>query len=207
MSWKPSGHGVHTIEPCGEYEPAADVRRECGCGVGNGACSDACGHKKIRHGDHFDYLVEKPDGTKELHRPYTEGGVQKCAIHGVLRPEEHEIGPWRNYFTFEPMKQLVQVMRAGHASGSEIRTTMFVEGICCPSEIPIIEKLLKPLPGVKTVAVNVPNRTTTVDHRVPRPTTMRNAVPARRYRLPTRSPRGDLNARSWFIFWFETGED
>jgi Cd2+/Zn2+-exporting ATPase len=39
-----------------------------------------------------------------------------------------------------------------------------VEGICCPSEIPLIERLLRPLPGVKKVSVNVPARTTMVDH-------------------------------------------
>jgi hypothetical protein len=32
----------------------------------------SCGHKRIRHGDHFDYIVPKPDGTAELHHPYTE---------------------------------------------------------------------------------------------------------------------------------------
>ena len=32
----------------------------------------SCGHKRIRHGDHFDYIVPKPDGTAELHHPYKE---------------------------------------------------------------------------------------------------------------------------------------
>ena len=32
----------------------------------------SCGHKRIRHGDHFDYIVPQPDGTAELHHPYTE---------------------------------------------------------------------------------------------------------------------------------------
>jgi|EP01047_Picozoa_sp_COSAG01_P036112 copper chaperone CopZ len=40
----------------------------------------------------------------------------------------------------------------------------YVQGICCPSETPVIERLLLVLPGVSKVMVNVPNRTTTVDH-------------------------------------------
>ena len=41
---------------------------------------------------------------------------------------------------------------------------MQVEGICCPSEVPLIENILNPLPGVEKVSVNVPNRLTIVEH-------------------------------------------
>ena len=59
---------------------------------------------------------------------------------------------------------MVQVMKTGFSPSREIRTTLFVEGICCPSEIPLIEKTLQPLPGIVKVNVNVPKHTTTVDH-------------------------------------------
>ncbi|KAL6603251.1 hypothetical protein ACP70R_043612 [Stipagrostis hirtigluma subsp. patula] len=39
-----------------------------------------------------------------------------------------------------------------------------VLGICCPSEVPLIEKLLQPLPGVQKVTVIVPSRTVIVVH-------------------------------------------
>jgi copper chaperone CopZ len=39
-----------------------------------------------------------------------------------------------------------------------------VLGICCPSEVPLVEKLLRPLPGVHTVTVIVPSRTVIVLH-------------------------------------------
>jgi Cd2+/Zn2+-exporting ATPase len=39
-----------------------------------------------------------------------------------------------------------------------------VLGICCPSEVPLVEKLLRPLPGVRTVTVIVPSRTVIVLH-------------------------------------------
>ena len=42
----------------------------------------SCGHKRIRHGDHFDYIVPRPDGSAELHHPYTEPstGEQRCVV-------------------------------------------------------------------------------------------------------------------------------
>ncbi|CAM0909700.1 unnamed protein product [Alopecurus aequalis] len=39
-----------------------------------------------------------------------------------------------------------------------------VLGICCPSEVPLVEKLLEPLPGVHKVSVVVPSRTVIVLH-------------------------------------------
>ena len=101
-----------------------------------------CGGQKIRHGDHFDYRVEQEHGTKELHNPYKdERGVQRCVGHGVLRPNNELIGgSWRNFFTVEPVVHMVQVMKTGFSPSREIRTTLFVEGICCPSEISLIEK-------------------------------------------------------------------
>ncbi|XP_062234224.1 cadmium/zinc-transporting ATPase HMA2-like [Phragmites australis] len=39
-----------------------------------------------------------------------------------------------------------------------------VLGICCPSEVPLVEKLLQPLPGIQKVTVIVPSRTVIVVH-------------------------------------------
>ena len=44
------------------------------------------------------------------------------------------------------------------------KTTLTVLGICCPSEVPLIERLLQPLRGVERVSVNVPSKTVTVLH-------------------------------------------
>ena len=41
---------------------------------------------------------------------------------------------------------------------------MYVSGICCPSEVPIIQNILSPLPGVFEVNVNVTGRQTIVEH-------------------------------------------
>ena len=53
----------------------------------------------------------------------------------------------------------------GSAGGSRAQKTYFdVLGICCPSEVPLVEKLLGPLPGVRKVTVIVPSRTVIVLH-------------------------------------------
>ncbi|XP_073390566.1 uncharacterized protein [Physcomitrium patens] len=44
------------------------------------------------------------------------------------------------------------------------KTTIDVMGICCPNEVPLIKKLLEPIPGVEEVSVNVTSKTVTVLH-------------------------------------------
>jgi Cd2+/Zn2+-exporting ATPase len=44
------------------------------------------------------------------------------------------------------------------------KTTLDVMGICCPNEVPLIKKLLQPIPGVEEVSVNVTSKTVTVLH-------------------------------------------
>lgn len=39
-----------------------------------------------------------------------------------------------------------------------------VLGICCPSEVPLVEKILRPLEGVQKVSVIVPSKTVIVVH-------------------------------------------
>ena len=50
------------------------------------------------------------------------------------------------------------------AEGGVVTSTLSVAGICCPSEVPLIEAILGPMPGVQSVAVNVVGRTTAVVH-------------------------------------------
>ena len=53
------------------------------------------------------------------------------------------------------------------SSASAVRltkTTMIVRGICCPSEVPIIEQILVPMPGVTSVRINVIAKKVVVEH-------------------------------------------
>ena len=43
-------------------------------------------------------------------------------------------------------------------------TVLKVDGICCPAEVPIIRRLLEPLPGVRAVNVNVMAKEAWVEH-------------------------------------------
>ncbi|VAI91138.1 unnamed protein product [Triticum turgidum subsp. durum] len=49
-------------------------------------------------------------------------------------------------------------------AGRQEKSYFDVLGICCPSEVPLVEKLLEPLPGVHKVTVIVPSRTVIVVH-------------------------------------------
>ncbi|XP_057841250.2 cadmium/zinc-transporting ATPase HMA2 isoform X2 [Cryptomeria japonica] len=63
---------------------------------------------------------------------------------------------------------MAEVLEGGGAGDQENRvmskTMMDVMGICCPSEVPLIQSLLEPLPGVHKVSVNVASKAVTVLH-------------------------------------------
>jgi len=44
------------------------------------------------------------------------------------------------------------------------RSQLFVEKICCPMEIPMINSSLEPLAGIHKVSINIPNKIVYVDH-------------------------------------------
>eukprot|EP00961_Rhodomonas_salina_P112433 1512803-Rhodomonas_salina.3 len=56
------------------------------------------------------------------------------------------------------------VSEADGGAGAGRITTLRVGGICCPAEIPIIQRILNPMPGVEDVVVNVLTKTATVKH-------------------------------------------
>jgi len=45
-----------------------------------------------------------------------------------------------------------------------VRSRLRVNGICCPSEVPPIRKLIKPLPGVIKIGINVATKVVFIDH-------------------------------------------
>jgi Cd2+/Zn2+-exporting ATPase len=61
-------------------------------------------------------------------------------------------------------KDAEQVTQISGDNHELCKTTLNVLGICCPSEVPLIERVLQPLDGVERVSVNVPSRTVTVLH-------------------------------------------
>jgi copper chaperone CopZ len=63
------------------------------------------------------------------------------------------------------------VLQATQASGTNaneptwVRSNFYVQGICCASEIPMVKKIVKPMPGVSPkVQINITTRTVYVQH-------------------------------------------
>jgi len=44
------------------------------------------------------------------------------------------------------------------------RTRLRVQGICCSSEVPVVRSILKPLPGVRKVGINIATKVVFIDH-------------------------------------------
>ena len=58
-----------------------------------------------------------------------------------------------------------QLTRDAAKAQKTVRTRLHItSGLCCPTEIPIIKSLLKPLPGVVKIGVNVATKVAWVDH-------------------------------------------
>jgi copper chaperone CopZ len=45
-----------------------------------------------------------------------------------------------------------------------VRSTMYCSGICCSSEVPLVNSALEPLDGVEKIMINVPLRNVIIDH-------------------------------------------
>jgi copper chaperone CopZ len=73
------------------------------------------------------------------------------------------------------------------AAGTLHKSYFDVLGICCPSEVPLVEKLLRPLPGVRTVTVIVPSRTVIVLHDAAATSPAQIGTPRHGHALPLQS--------------------
>jgi copper chaperone CopZ len=76
---------------------------------------------------------------------------------------------------------------AAAAAGTLHKSYFDVLGICCPSEVPLVEKLLRPLPGVRTVTVIVPSRTVIVLHDAAATSPAQIGTPRHGHALPLQS--------------------
>jgi Cd2+/Zn2+-exporting ATPase len=84
------------------------------------------------------------------HRKTDDELKQKLLAH----TDQHELG---NEIVHDAIDAIVRP--------SVFSTTVLkVDGICCPAEVPIIRRLLEPLPGVRAVNVNVTSKEAWVEH-------------------------------------------
>ena len=61
---------------------------------------------------------------------------------------------------------IVLAVDSEHLGGAEpsTHTRLKVQGICCPSEVPLIHSILDKKPGIRAVKVIVPTKTVLVEH-------------------------------------------
>ena len=52
----------------------------------------------------------------------------------------------------------------GNGMPSLVKSQFYVKGICCASEVPSIHKILKPIPGVKKIQINITTKMVYVQH-------------------------------------------
>ena len=140
----------------------------------------------VPHGDHVDFLV----GDRLVHFSDAEHCGNGCAgkgethveDHGTVRVLRHRRGGVKGgdykplpttrresgddsattTSSMEWTKRLEMEARGGDEEST--RTRLTVQGICCPSEVPLIHKILDKMEGVRDVKVVVPTKTVLVEH-------------------------------------------
>lgn len=139
----------------------------------------------VPHGDHVDFLV----GDRLVHFSDAEHCGDGCAgkrethveDHGTVRVLRHRRGGVKGgdykplpttrrenrdddsaASSMEWTKRLEMEARGGDEEST--RTRLTVQGICCPSEVPLIHKILDKMDGVRDVKVVVPTKTVLVEH-------------------------------------------
>lgn len=138
----------------------------------------------VPHGDHVDFLV----GDRLVHFSDAEHCGDGCAgkqethveDHGTVRVLRHRRGGVKGgdykplpttrrescadsaASSMEWTKRLEMEARGGDEEST--RTRLTVQGICCPSEVPLIHKILDKMEGVRDVKVVVPTKTVLVEH-------------------------------------------
>lgn len=125
----------------------------------------SCGHERVLHGTHYDYLVD----NQLQHVPAGECCAKRCMpteaplrTHGSLSIIRHRRPGTDACKSQESLQQVVT--HADLSSEVPITSKIYVSGMCCPSEVPIVRSALGNLQGVIKVDCVVPTRTVFVQH-------------------------------------------
>ena len=145
---------------------------------------------QIQHGDHMDSLVRnettgllhlqhedcgKCDGI-DIHGTFDNIGIRnlptadsekELQIHffAISQKKFNILDHFAHFFELrgDPRVQAAVSTSQSHEE-TTVRSTIVCNGICCASEVPLVRKLVDPLPGVRQVKVNVPLKQVIVDH-------------------------------------------
>ncbi|CAL8464237.1 g3772 [Coccomyxa elongata] len=143
-----------------------------------------CGHEIVAHGDHFDFLVgdelhHVPSGDLDGCCPrgciahYASGTILHHGRLSVMRQRKKGSPEKPFRAAYEPLVEegvappfggVRRPDETGVSNDAITVTKIYASGICCPSEVPLIINILRPLPGVAEVEVAVVTKTVTVRH-------------------------------------------
>ena len=151
--------------------------------------SDEKGRLKVRHGDHEDFVVRKGDKLElqqvcekgcciETHGKIVEevdkvtGNVRWRIVDYAVAQRSPSVARIVNKFTFctksssSPRRRTSSKLKNATVidiqDGGEEKCVLSVDGICCASEVAVVQGLLEPIPGVKKVNTNAILRETKV---------------------------------------------
>ena len=139
---------------------------EHGCFVKVGESQGRSGNCSKRFFDLFQYQCPHSNKNNNIDgvdiRNSTDTSLKKCFNPNL--PEHLEM----SHVPIPPKLQeehvVIPIDNCGIEPKKLKKTIIDVLGICCPAEAPLIKMLLKPVPGVEEVSVNVAMKTVTVYH-------------------------------------------
>lgn len=137
-----------------------------------------CGHDAVPHGDHIDWLVGGDlqhignvarDACCELScLGDVSGGVVSHGPVSALRNRHHHHTYSKDPCFLDDCGDVESFCDKDHfqdgVRSTDQTTRIYAAGICCPMEVPLIEGVLKDMPGVQQVDVAVITQTVIVLH-------------------------------------------
>ena len=106
---------------------------------------------------HYDHLVQDGEDSFVIHH---SNGIGSCIVRGLLKRANGQV--------FAPSDVTKDVL--GHlqeaSKNLQVKSKLFVNGICCASEVPLLKQILADLPGLEEedVTINVVKKEVSIRH-------------------------------------------
>ena len=147
-----TGREEDRAEDCGE-DCAEECKRKCN---DDETCNHGCAPGVVDHGA-VNVVRRRAGGS--------DGGAKYMPL--VLKtPADNKGNEGGSKIDMTSPEAIVLAVDSEHLGGAEpsTHTRLKVQGICCPSEVPLIHSILDKKPGIREVKVIVPTKTVLVEH-------------------------------------------
>ena len=147
-----TGREEDRAEDCGE-DCAEECKRKCN---DDETCNHGCAPGVVDHGA-VNVVRRRAGGS--------DGGAKDMPL--VLKtPADNKGNEGGSKIDMTSPEAIVLAVDSEHLGGAEpsTHTRLKVQGICCPSEVPLIHSILDKKPGIREVKVIVPTKTVLVEH-------------------------------------------